>query len=141
MTDDQAQYWIAVNKTKREWIHPHRFGDGLKFDDFKHTSGGFLTALAYLLAEGKGCKGRWAGDEVAIAGDDDPSMLYDEAMDSWKDVSFEVIRLMSDDPTLKAKLKTLVAWRRVPVLAEALADQEEHDVYTELFGEVDSKEA
>ncbi len=136
-----GQYWIAVNKSKREWIHPHRFGDGLKFGEFKHTSGGFLSALGHLLAEGDGYEGRWAGDEVAIAGDYHPSKLYDTAMDSWKDVSFEVFREMVKDPSLKAKLGELVAWRRIPILDEALAEPEELAFYKEQFGEVDSKES
>ena len=44
-----GQYFIAVNEDKKEFIHPHTFGDGLKFFEIVMSGGGFLGALAYLM--------------------------------------------------------------------------------------------
>jgi hypothetical protein len=93
-----GQYWIPVNLDKREFIHPHKLGDGLKLGEMIYNSGVgaglvILTA-AYRERRGGGdldlvenwhgpertfpepypaiaqrtC-GRWAGDRIAIVGD------------------------------------------------------------------------
>lgn len=80
---------MPVNVTKREFIHPHKFGDGLKLLEFGCSSSGTLLGLAVLLAQanGKGggdlvargsgssqrmidvVSGRWCGDRIVIASD------------------------------------------------------------------------
>ncbi len=77
-----GQYHKVVNLDKREFLHPHKFDDGLKLLEFGCSSDGTMTALAILLAAS--CKGgargggdvdapkvagRWAGDRIAIIGD------------------------------------------------------------------------
>ena len=75
-----GQYYIIVNLDKKQFIHPHKFGDGLKLLEFGCSSEGTLTALAILLADGNGrgggdlksenpIVGSWAGDRIVIAGD------------------------------------------------------------------------
>ncbi len=79
-----GQYHWVVNLTKRELLHPHRCGDGLKLMEFGPSGDGTMACLAILLAcsNGRGggdCRangelakaiiGRWAGDEIAIVGD------------------------------------------------------------------------
>lgn len=79
-----GQYHKIVNIDKREYLHPHHFGDGLKLMEFGMSGdGGTMTGLAILLgiankggARGGGdfhCDdplvGSWGGDRIAIVGD------------------------------------------------------------------------
>ena len=95
-----GQYFIIVNLNKKEFIHPHKFGDGLKLLEFGCSSHGTLTALTVLLRKsnesGGGdflyyeeCEyvGSWAGDKIVIICDYDKSGLYEKAQKEFKDVS------------------------------------------------------
>jgi hypothetical protein len=78
-----GQYHVAVSLSRREYVHPHALGDGLKLvEQAGSGSGGVGTALIVLLAasngygggdlrahDPNGVVGRWAGDRVAIVGD------------------------------------------------------------------------
>lgn len=76
-----GQYHIPVNLSKKEFINPHRLGDGLKLWEQGASQGGTLCALHALLAVSNGrgggdyidghedFVGRWGGDRVAIIGD------------------------------------------------------------------------
>ena len=80
-----GQYHLVANLDKKEFIHPHQFGDGLKMLEFG-SSGYTMTGLTILLACShnrgggdlhvetetlltKSILGRWAGDRIAIIGD------------------------------------------------------------------------
>ena len=45
-----GQYYIIVNLDKKQFIHPHKFGDGIKLLEFADSTPGTMTALAVLLA-------------------------------------------------------------------------------------------
>jgi hypothetical protein len=107
-----GQYHFVLNLDKKEFLHPHRLGDGLKLMEFGNSGGGTMTALGLLLA---GCAinepadsatqslhlGSWAGDRIAIIGDyaeaedlpvEDAAAIYDQifgeqADGSWTDRS------------------------------------------------------
>lgn len=75
-----GQYYYIVNLDKKEFLHPHKFGDGLKLLEFGCSANGTLTGLAILLADGNNrgggdlhsdnpIIGSWAGDRIVIAGD------------------------------------------------------------------------
>lgn len=75
-----GQYYRIVNIDKKQFLDPHRFGDGMKLTEFACSSGGILTGLAILLADGNNrgggdlhCDdqiiGSWSGDRIVIAGD------------------------------------------------------------------------
>jgi hypothetical protein len=81
-----GQYYLVVNLDKREFLHPHKLGDGLKLMEFGNSGDGTMLALALLLADGCGrgggdyhakkgstpdlaLIGRWKSDRVVIAGD------------------------------------------------------------------------
>ncbi len=81
-----GQYYLLVNVDKREFLHPHKLGDGLKLMEFGGQGDGTMLALALLLADGCGrgggdyhakkgttpdldLIGRWKGDRIVIAGD------------------------------------------------------------------------
>lgn len=80
-----GQYHKVCNLDKKQFLHPHKAGDGLKLLEFGCSSNGTMTLLALLLARdnGKGggdlhvdedqdvhmLVGSWAGDRIAIVGD------------------------------------------------------------------------
>lgn len=75
-----GQYFKVVNLDKRQYLHPHKFHDGLKLMEFGSSSDGTMCALAILLADSNGrgggdCRsdnpliGSWAGDHIVITGD------------------------------------------------------------------------
>lgn len=85
-----GQYHFICNIDKKEFLHPHHLGDGLKLLEFGCSADATLTALAVLLAASNGrgggdlhidpqndrdrliaehIVGRWAGDRIAIIGD------------------------------------------------------------------------
>jgi len=74
-----GQYHKVFNLDKKQVLHPHKLGCGLKLWEFG-TEGGVVTALSYLLAASAGrgggdwdkggpLAGSWAGDRIAIIGD------------------------------------------------------------------------
>ena len=78
-----GQYHLAISLSRREFVHPHALGDGLKLIEQAGSGpGGVGSALILLLAasngygggdfdaeDESGVIGRWAGDRVAIVGD------------------------------------------------------------------------
>jgi hypothetical protein len=121
-----GQYYYVVNLDKKEYIHPHKMGDGLKLLEFACSTGGTMTALAILLAEGNGkgggdlrgdhpVIGSWAGDRIVIAGDyadkgtwfrDDT--IHKHASKHFREISQEVREAMSADEYLESTLSA--AW-------------------------------
>src|SRR3972149_6463998 len=111
-----GQYYKIVNLDKKEYLHPHKFGDGLKLLEFGCSSQGTLTALTLLLAKGNGrgggdypsnnpLIGSWAGDRIVIVGDyyddekkDDPRFcgLYDKVSNGgeYQDISNSVATMV-----------------------------------------------
>jgi len=74
-----GQAYIIVNTAKKQYIRPHRFGDGYKLCEFGASGGGTMFALAALLARGNGggggdirskdpLIGSWAGDPIMVLG-------------------------------------------------------------------------
>jgi hypothetical protein len=75
-----GQYHIPVNIDKREYLNPHKFGNGMKMLEWG-TGGGTVAGLTVLLAcshnRGGGdlhgdigdIGGRWAGDRIIVLGD------------------------------------------------------------------------
>jgi len=54
-----GQYYYAINIDKKQYLHPHKCGDGLKLLEFGMSSCGTMSCLAILLADGNG---RGGGD-------------------------------------------------------------------------------
>lgn len=112
-----GQYHIVANLDKKQWLHPHHMGDGMKLLEFGCSREGTMTGLAILLAtsNGKGggdlhsndsIIGSWAGDRIAIVGDyadegEELGEVYRETHEegsAWEDVSGKVLHAMYDDP-------------------------------------------
>ncbi len=87
-----GQYFVFVNETKQEYIHPHKLASGLKFWEIL-ASPVATRALVFLLRrsneggggdiheETKYC-GTWAGDKISLVGDYDESHIYEKCMDA-----------------------------------------------------------
>lgn len=114
-----GQYYKVANLDKKEILHPHKFGDGLKLLEFGDSSGGTMTALAVLLSVGNGrgggdlrssnpIIGSWAGDRIAIIGDyvdeEEFEATY-KKVSEWTDISEQVMVAMKDDKYLAEGLQ------------------------------------
>lgn len=115
-----GQYFYVVNLDKRQFLHPHTLGDGLKL--FEVACGnGTLRALHLLLADnagdclreggrcggatevGKRLVGSWAGDRIVVAGDyappgrfpgvDDDENVHNVASEAFEDISLAMREL------------------------------------------------
>jgi hypothetical protein len=75
-----GQYYLVCNVDRREYLHPHHFGDGLKLMEFGSSGCGTMLGLAVLLADGNNrgggdlrsnhrVIGSWRGDRIVVAGD------------------------------------------------------------------------
>jgi len=120
-----GQYYLVVNLDKKEYIYPHKFGDGLKLLEFGTSNCGTMTGLAILLADGNGrgggdlqsdhiIIGSWAGDRIVVSGDyadegkftGDPAInLFAFAKEHFEDISETVITAMCDDEYLRGVIQ------------------------------------
>lgn len=118
-----GQYYKIVNTTKRQYLDPSAFGDGLKLMAFANSESGVMSALALLLAQGNGkgggdfrgidkMIGSWAGDSIIVLGDysemhfEVPGIENPRNYDlynmlsvkkfGFKDISTKLIKLMVD---------------------------------------------
>lgn len=131
-----GQYFMIVNVDKGEYIHPHRFGQGLKLGEFSGAPDSVGQALLALTADGNQgafgdlpahpVLGSWAGDRVVTAGDyaangthgaPEDTNVYGHAQAAFKDVSDAVITALCEDPQhpLNSLVKSGIhadGWRR-----------------------------
>lgn len=87
-----GQYHLTVNIDKRQYLHPHKFGEGLKLREFSIKSN-LGEALIVLLASSNGqgggdldtenldkeeidLIGSWAGDRIVVVGDYDERFRF-----------------------------------------------------------------
>jgi len=103
-----GQYYYIVNVDKKQYLHPHRFNDGLKAREFGY-GGKTMRALHALLTksdDGGGVGdynedddkfnviGRWAYDRIVIIGDYDSSKLFDLCDEEYEEISGKVLPLI-----------------------------------------------
>lgn len=105
-----AQYYVIVNVTKKEFLTPNAFGDGQKFMEFAFGGFGVMAGLAILLnnsnyRSGRGGDvwgmpensleyfGRWAGDQIVVAGD------YAEGCDNGEEMNSDTSHHNDEDRT------------------------------------------
>ena len=115
-----GQYFLVVNTTKKEFLHPHKFGHGLKFLEFATEQCGVMLGLAHLLAQSsegvthddKEITGRWIGDQVLIVGDYDESGIFDKASEGndYTDISNAIIQHMGKDSYVQQVLCEKHRW-------------------------------
>ena len=97
-----GQYFIAVNKTKKEYIRAWDIGGGAKLWEWcaNHTAGIFPYLLRKSNEGGGGdvhldnpkFAGRWAGDKVYLVGDYDKSNLYEAAQAEYRNIAKEFVK-------------------------------------------------
>lgn len=103
-----GQYFITINKTKKEYLRTYTFGDGAKFLEFMSSRRGMKEATMMLLTNGgeslkcyfspkEKYLGRWSGDQIEILGDYAEGDLWDQIQSEkskWKDISKETYRAL-----------------------------------------------
>ena len=93
-----GQYFMPVNKTKREYFSAWNIGGGAKLWEWcANLQAGVLAYLLRRSNEGGGgdvemdesieYAGRWAGDRVYLVGDYDSSKLYPKALDHYRNIA------------------------------------------------------
>lgn len=90
-----GQYFVICNHKKREYLRPHTFGNGAKFQEFAGSSR-TMFALAFLLStdgSGQDLEGSWCGDPVGIHGDYASDGVYEKCRtkEEYRDISENVI--------------------------------------------------
>jgi len=96
-----GQYFLIVNETKQEYLHPHKLGCGLKL--WEICANNQIGVLAYLLRKSdqtgggdiNGIEehpnaGRWAFDSIVVIGDYDSSGFYKYVREHFKEITDEV---------------------------------------------------
>lgn len=58
-----GQYHVVVNLSKKEYLYPRKFNDGVKLMEFGASGMGTMLALGWLLGN------EWNGDHITIVGD------------------------------------------------------------------------
>ncbi len=99
-----GQYFITINKTKKEYIDTYTFGDGAKFLEFMSSDMGMKEATMMLLTNG-GVKdnylGHWSSDSIEVLGDyAEEGNLWDEIQDEktkWKNISAPVYKALFEN--------------------------------------------
>lgn len=53
-----GEYWIPTNVTKKQFVHPHEMGDGLKLGEWMGRKSATMRRIEQLIA-----KGRWSNSD------------------------------------------------------------------------------
>ena len=144
-----GQYYLIINKTKKQYLNPHRFGDGLKLLEFGPSGRGTMYALALLLRqsdEGGGgdypgenpVVGSWAGDEIAIVGDYDSSRLFQTADEEYEEMSAKVWPAMLEDSWARDEMKASFAAQREQYGTILFFDGETVKLIEQIIGDEDA---
>jgi len=153
-----GQYYKICNKTKKEYLNPHTFGNGLKLMEFTSDGSGVLQGLSLLLANGNGrgggdfrhedknnLIGSWSGDSITIEGDYADDSLWDvmnptrhgddgeepnpNYVEGWKDISKSVLSLLIQDEYIKDETKQWIDQWGLPTY-----NDDRMEVLTKVFG-------
>lgn len=103
-----GQYHKLYNLDKKEYVHAHRIGNGLKLMEQVGWPRSTSTALFLLIANSNGrgggdaarhpMIGRWAGDRILVQGDyagpNDPAYTPEETLEQFTDISADVAGLL-----------------------------------------------
>jgi hypothetical protein len=115
-----GQYHYIVNLDKRDFIHPHGFGNGLKLCEqiYSHPSTGQALLILLAVSNGRGggdlgtetgadIIGRWGADRIAMVGD------YGEISDLPAEFNADTIyeRCVDADTSTGAHFDSLNKWR------------------------------
>jgi hypothetical protein len=97
-----GQYFIAVNKTKKEYIDPWDIGGTAKLWEWciQRSAGIFPYLLRKSSGSGDGdvqlndpkFAGRWAGNTVYPIGEYDKSQLFDKARSEYHNISADLAK-------------------------------------------------
>ena len=98
-----GQYFIAVNKTKKEYLTAWEIGGGAKLREWCANSYAGIFPYLFRRSDKSGggdvqnnvpnlqYAGRWAGNEVYLVGDYDSSKLYKKAKDEYTNIAKELV--------------------------------------------------
>jgi hypothetical protein len=79
-----GQYYLIVNVTKKQFMHPHHFSSGMKLMEWSYVGNYLTNALHNLLYN------EWKGDEVYVVGDYADLNVYGCEDYNWHDTYAEL---------------------------------------------------
>ena len=108
-----SQYFMVVNHSIREYLHPHDIGENASFMGLIH--GDTSTLLAYLLRTSKELgygdiikdleyNGRWAGDRIEILGDYHDQDHYLDIENDYHNITREAYEEYMENATIKPQI-------------------------------------
>lgn len=72
-----GQYYVIANMDKMEYLHPHRYGNGMKLMEWSYKNNYLVNTLLNLL------KNKWKGDRVYVIGDYADLTIYGKNDLQW----------------------------------------------------------
>ena len=111
-----GQYFYVVNLDKRQYLHPHTLGNGLKAWEIAVGKPGTMAALALLLVDNDDFRlpkadpliGSWAGDRIVMAGDYGPRgdgmNVHEMAEESFENISLRMRTLLESEDWVKQRM-------------------------------------
>lgn len=108
-----SQYFMVINHSIREYIHPHDIGENASFIGLIH--GDTVTILAYLLRKSREMgfgdiikdmeyNGRWAGDRIEILGDYHDQDLFLDIQNDYHNITREAYAEYNLNATIKPQI-------------------------------------
>lgn len=74
-----GQYYIIANMDKKEFLHPHRYGSGMKLMEWSYENNYLVNTMLNLM------KNKWKGDRVYVIGDYADLTIYGDHDLQWHD--------------------------------------------------------
>lgn len=74
-----GQYYIIANMDKKEFLHPHRYDNGMKLMEWSYENNYLVNTMLNLM------KNKWKGDRVYVIGDYADMTVYGENDMLWHD--------------------------------------------------------
>lgn len=81
-----GQYYIIANVDKKEFLHPHNYGCGMKLTEWSYQGNHLVNAMLNLM------KNRWKGDRVFVVGDYADLKDYDGDSKNWHDTYADLVK-------------------------------------------------
>ena len=74
-----GQYYVIANVDKKEFLHPHRYDNGMKLMEWSYENNYLVNTMLNLM------KNKWKGDRVYVVGDYADMDVYSDIDEHWHD--------------------------------------------------------
>ena len=81
-----GQYYVIANMSKKEFLHPHRYDNGMKLMEFSYQRNPLINTVLNLL------KNEWKGNRVYVIGDYADLKIYNQEDYCWHDTLADLVK-------------------------------------------------